>query len=168
MAAAAVLDVTVTPTREPERPAIADILRRCGVFREPEIAVALEVLDVYLSKPGQQDYQVYTASRAGAIAGYVCFGRNTMTDGTFELYWIAVDPEQRRHGTGRSLMTLAEYEVARQGGRLVCVETSSRDDYHATRKFYHDLGYRQAAVVADYYAVGDAKIILAKKIARAA
>ena len=65
-------------------------------------------------------------------------------------------------------MTLAEYEIARQGGRLISVETSSREDYHATRKFYHDLGYRQAAVVADYYAAGNSKIILTKKIARVA
>jgi ribosomal protein S18 acetylase RimI-like enzyme len=161
-------EITVTPTREQERPAIEAILRRCGVFREEEVAVALEVLDVYLYRLNQQDYQVCTAKRLGAVAGYVCFGRNTMTDATFELYWIAVDPAQHRHGVGRSLMTLAEYEIARQGGRLICVETSSRDDYHATRKFYHGLGYRQAARVDDYYAVGDAKIILTKRIARAA
>jgi ribosomal protein S18 acetylase RimI-like enzyme len=168
MAGNAGSDVTVTPTREQERPAIEGLLRRCGVFRDEEVAVALEVLDVYLYRLNQQDYQVFTAKRAGAVAGYVCFGRNTMTDGTFELYWIAVDPAHHRHGVGRSLMTLAEYEVARQGGRLICVETSSREDYHPTRKFYHGLGYRQAAVVPDYYAVGDSKIILTKRIASAA
>jgi ribosomal protein S18 acetylase RimI-like enzyme len=160
-------DVTVTPTREQERAAIEALLGRCGVFSAAEVEVALEVLDVYLYRLNQQDYQVYTAKRGGAVAGYVCFGRNTMTDGTFELYWIAVDPAQHRHGVGRSLMSLAEYEIARQLGRLICVETASRADYHATRKFYHDLGYRQAAVVADYYAVGDSKVILTKKIARA-
>lgn len=160
-------DVTLTPTREQERAAIGSILVRCGVFRPEEVAVAVEVLDVYLSKPGQQDYQVYTASRGGVPAGYVCFGRNSMTDGTFELYWIAVDPDHRRHGVGRSLMALAEYEARRQGGRLIAVETSSREDYHATRKFYLGLGYRQAASVADYYAPGDAKVILTRRIAAA-
>lgn len=161
-------EVTVTPTREQERPAIEALLRRCGVFRDEEIDVALEVLDVYLYRLNQEDYQVYTAKRGGAVAGYVCFGRNTMTDGTFELYWIAVDPEQHRRGVGRSLMTLAEYEISRQGGRLIAVETSSREDYHPTRKFYHDLGYRQAAVVADYYAPGDSKVILTRRIVRPA
>jgi ribosomal protein S18 acetylase RimI-like enzyme len=165
---AAGTDVTVTPTREQERPAIEGILRRCSVFSEEEVAVALEVLDVYLYRLNQQDYQIFTAARDGAAAGYVCFGHNTMTDRTFELYWIAVDPRQHRHGVGRSLMTLAEYEIARQNGRLISVETSSREDYHATRKFYLGLGYRQAAAVADYYAAGDTKIILTKKIARGA
>ena len=159
-------DVTVTPTREQERPAIEGLLRRCGVFSEEEVAVALEVLDVYLYRLNQQDYQVVTAKRGGAVAGYVCFGRNTMTDGTFELYWIAVDPDQHRHGIGRSLMALAEYDITRQGGRLISVETSSREDYHPTRKFYLDLAYRQAAVVPDYYAAGDSKIIITKKLAR--
>ena len=161
-------DVAVLPTREEDRPSIEGILRRCGVFRDEEVAVALEVLDVYLHRPGQQDYQVHTATRAGAVAGYVCFGRNTMTDGTFELYWIAVDPAQHRHGVGRALMGLAEREIAGQSGRLISVETSSREDYLATRTFYLGLGYRQAAVVADYYAVGDAKVILTKKVVRAA
>lgn len=157
-------DTTITPTREQERGAIASILRRCKIFREAEVQVALEVLDVYLFKLGQLDYQIYTASRAGHTVGYVCFGRNAMTDGTFELYWIAVDPDHHRHGIGHSLMSLAEYEVTRQGGRLLVVETSSRADYYPTRKFYLDLGYRQAAAVADYYAVGDGKIILTKKL----
>ena len=161
-------DVAVTATREQERPAIEGILRRCGVFRDEEIAVALEVLDVYLRRPGQQDYQVYTASHGGAVAGYVVFGRNTMTDGTFELYWIAVDPARHRHGVGRALMSRAEREISRQNGRLISVETSSREDYLATRTFYHGLGYREAAVVADYYASGDSKVILTKRVAHAA
>jgi ribosomal protein S18 acetylase RimI-like enzyme len=161
-------EVAVAPTRGEERPAIEEILRRCGVFHDGEVAVALEVLDVYLHRPDQRDYQVYTASRGGAVAGYVCFGLNTMTDRTFELYWIAVDPAQQRYGVGRSLMSLAEREISRQDGRLISVETSSREDYRATRAFYLDLGYREAAVVPDYYAAGDDKVILTKKMARAA
>jgi hypothetical protein len=51
---------------------------------------------------------------------------------------------------------------------MIVVETSSRDDYHATRKFYHDLGYRQAALVKDYYAVGDGKVILTRQLSSAA
>jgi len=161
-------DITVLPARAQERPAIEGILRRCGVFRDEEVAVAMEVLDVYFHRHGQQDYQVYTATREADVAGYVCFGRNAMTDRTFELYWIAVDPDQHRHGVGRSLMSLAEREIARQDGRLISVETSSRADYLATRGFYLGLGYREAAVVADYYAAGDSKVILTKRIARAA
>lgn len=161
-------DVTVAPTRRRERPAIEGILRGCGVFRDEEVAVALEVLDVYLDRPGQRDYQIHTAALSGQVAGYVCFGLNTMTDGTFELYWIAVDPPRHRHGVGRALMEFAEREISRQGGRLISVETSSRADYLATRSFYLGLGYRVAATVADYYAVGDAKVILTKLIERAA
>jgi ribosomal protein S18 acetylase RimI-like enzyme len=161
-------EVAVKPTLAGERAAIEDILGRCGVFRDEEVAVALEVLDVYLNRPDQQDYQVYTASIGDTVAGYVVFGRNTMTDGTFELYWIAVDPARHRRGVGQALMELAEREIARQQGRLISVETSSRDDYRATRSFYSGLGYRRAAVVRDYYAVGDSKVILTKQLAGAA
>jgi len=109
-------DVTVTPTREQERPAIEGILRRCGVFSEGRS-----------SSPSRSSTSISTGSPAGLPGVHrqarrrrrrLClFRRNTMTDGTFELYWIAVDPQQHRHGVGRSLMTLAEYEIARQNGR---------------------------------------------------
>jgi hypothetical protein len=65
-------------------------------------------------------------------------------------------------------MSRAESEISRQNGRLICVETSSREDYLATRTFYNGLGYREAAVVADYYASGDSKVILTKRVAHAA
>jgi len=159
-------DVTLTPAREPDLPALLGMLERTGVFRPAEVEVAREVLDIYFHKPGQRDYQVYTASRAGAPVGWVCFGLNALTEGTFELYWICVDPRAQRHGVGRSLMALAEYEAARQGGRIVVVETSSREDYHGTRRFYLALGYRQAALVPDYYAPGDGKVVLVKRLAR--
>jgi ribosomal protein S18 acetylase RimI-like enzyme len=161
-------DLTVIRAREQELPAIEGILRRAGAFQEPEIAVGLEVLESFFLRPSLQDSQVYTASLAGVPVGYVRFGRNTLTDGVFELSWLAVDPGHRRRGVGRSLITLAEYEATRQGGRMMVVEVPSREECYPARKLCHDLGYRQAALVPDYYAVGDGKVILVRKLARPA
>ncbi len=153
----------VLPAAGGDRPAIERILRRTGLFRDEEVAVALEVLDVYLFQEGQTDYQVYVAAVEGRTCGYVCFGLNSMTAGTFELYWIAVDPSRQGEGIGRVLMDAAERMASRQGGRMIAVETSSRPSYAPTRSFYMSRGYLEEARVADYYGPGDDKIIMTKR-----
>jgi ribosomal protein S18 acetylase RimI-like enzyme len=153
----------IEPADEHHRGAILSILRKSGLFKDFEIDVALEVLDVYLYQDGQQDYQVFIASVEGAVAGYVCLGLNAVTRGAFELYWIAVDPNRQRKGVGRTLMQAAEEEALARGGRLMAVETSSREDYGPTRSFYRRLGYGEEARIRDYYAPGDDKIIFVKR-----
>jgi ribosomal protein S18 acetylase RimI-like enzyme len=154
----------ISPAVPSDRPAIEAILHAAGLFSESEIKVALEVVDVYLFQDDQVDYQVFTSSRGGRVAGYVCFGLNALTVGVFELYWLAVDPPCRGLGVGGALMEFAENESLRQGGRKIAVETSSRLDYRHTLDFYHRRGYREEARVSDFYSIGDDKIILVKDI----
>ena len=158
----------ISPAAEPDRPSIEAILHAAGLFSEGEIKVAMEVVDVYLFQDDQVDYQVFTSTWKGRVAGYVCFGLNALTVGMFELYWIAVDPSCQGFGLGSGLMDYVEYESARQGGRKIAVETSSRRDYRHTVDFYRRRGYREEARVSDFYSIGDDKIILLKdlKVAR--
>src|SRR5205823_4553210 len=58
-----------------------------------------------------------------------------LTDGTYDLYWIAVDPATQGKGYGRRLNTFAESEVVRRGGRLLLIETASQEVYAATIRF---------------------------------
>jgi hypothetical protein len=46
----------------------------------------------------------------------------------------------------------------------VYVETSSRDQYEPTRRFYLKCGYRVDAVLEDFYAPGDGKVIFVKAL----
>jgi len=154
----------IEPADEQHRPAILSILKSTGLFKDFEIEVALEILDIYLYQDGQEDYQVFVAVVKGAVAGYVCFGRNAVTEGTYELYWIAVDPAFQRKGVGGTLMERVEAEATGQRGTMIAVETSSREDYGSTRSFYRGLGYTEEARVKDYYAPGDDKIIFVKRL----
>lgn len=156
--------VTLRPARQGDRPAIRELLEQTGLFRPAEIVVALEVIDVYLDRPDQEDYLIQTALADGSVAGYVCFGLNSMTVGTVELYWIAVAPSLQGRGIGSALLTFSEEESRRLGGRMICSETSSRDDYGPTLGFYRHHGYVEAARVTDYYAPGDDKIIFTKRL----
>jgi GNAT superfamily N-acetyltransferase len=98
------------------------------------------------------------------LLGYACFGPTPATEGTYDLYWLAVDPAAQGRGAGRALVQWVERELAGRGARLLVVETSSRPDYEHTRKFYARGGYAEAARVRDFYAPADDRIILTTRL----
>ena len=98
------------------------------------------------------------------MLGYCCYGKNPCTESSYDLYWIAVRKDQMGHGVGRKLMTLAEQSVVKMGGTIVWVETSGRAIYESTRAFYLAIGYEKIAVMPDFYAPGDDKIVFMKRV----
>jgi ribosomal protein S18 acetylase RimI-like enzyme len=143
--------------------AVRDILVKSEVFSAEEIAVALEVIEVYVGNPKQQDYDLYTAvDDQEKIVGYLCIGSTPITSGTFDLYWIAVHPESHGRGIGRELLTFAEDLVKSRRGRLLVAETSSLPRYEKARRFYELNRYNILARIKEYYAVGDDLIVYGK------
>ncbi len=148
-----------------DRQAIVELLRETGFFYREEVEVAAEVLDEALAKGPAGDYQSFCCEdEAGAAVGWVCFGATPCTQGTFDVYWLAVAPAAQGRGIGRKLMVHAEDSIRTRGGRLVIVETAGREAYAPTRSFYERIGYEEAARVADFYAEGDDKVIYTKRM----
>jgi ribosomal protein S18 acetylase RimI-like enzyme len=112
----------------------------------------------------RSDYEFIGAFEEDTLIGYVCFGATPSTDRTYDLYWIAVHPKAQRSGAGAALMTEVEWQLEQRGARLVVVETSSRDDYASTRRFYHKRGYNEAARVRDFYSPGDDRVVFSKRL----
>jgi ribosomal protein S18 acetylase RimI-like enzyme len=161
---AAAPSVRVASLSRRERPGVEVILRATGVFREDEITVAMEVLDAYLENP-EQDYSALGAfTQSGRLLGYVCYGPTPLTQGTCDLYWIAVSPEAHGRGVGTRLLQEVERRLARSGARLVIIETSSQPAYQPTRAFYERRGYHEVARVPDFYAPGDDRVIFARTL----
>jgi ribosomal protein S18 acetylase RimI-like enzyme len=156
-----------------DREQVHTILIRTGFFSEAEIEVAMELVDIFLARPGQKDYFVYVAESVGSaknpstgtqICGYLCFGPTPLTAGTYDLYWIAVHPEFQNQGIGKKMLTFLEQEVARLQGRLIIIETSSQNKYASTQAFYLHSGYQLAAQIKDFYQPGDDRMIYSKYI----
>jgi D-alanine-D-alanine ligase len=144
-----------------DRDRIEEISRAVAVFRADEIPVALEVFDGAVA--GSPDYLALGAVLDGRLVGWICWGPTPCTLGTFDLYWMAVDPAAQGAGVGSALITEMERRLAGVG-RLIVVETAGRTDYAPTRAFYEARGYRVAAVIPDFYAPGDAQVIYAKTL----
>lgn len=124
---------------------------------------ALELIDA-ASQAGNPDYQVLVASRDAKIVGYVCYGPTPMTDGTFDLYWIASDPLVRGQGVGAALVSAMEGDIRRRKGRLIRVETSAMEAYGPTRGFYAAMQYKEESRFRDFYKPGEDLIVLAKRL----
>ncbi len=144
-------------------PALNRILRETGAFTQAEVECAVELLEIVLNDPAQKDYQVAVAEQAEAVAGYILYGPVPLTEGNFDIYWIATDPAVQGLGLGRQLMEWAETDARRRGARMVCLETSSQGSYQRTRRFYDQAGYQEESRIRDFYKPGDDRITYVKR-----
>jgi ribosomal protein S18 acetylase RimI-like enzyme len=125
------------------------------------VAVAEEVIDSYLKDSFSSGYHILVADVDSIVTGYICYGPTPMTEGTWDIYWMAVAREKQDQGIG---MESAENEIVRAEGRLAIIETSSTPAYEKTRHFHLSHGYEIVARIPDFYAPGDAKLILQKRL----
>ena len=145
--------------------AIGKLLESTGFFHSYEIDVAKELSDINLEKGTEASgYHFIVAHEMEKMLGYCCYGLNPCTESSYDLYWIAVHNNQMNRGIGRKLMTLAEQSVEKLGGSIVWVETSGRAIYEPTRAFYLAIGYEKVAVLPDFYAPGDDKVVFMKRV----
>ena len=156
------MESRLRPLEEKDLTPLLDLLEAGAVFRPNELEVAREVLEAALTRGAESGYRCVVAEDTGRPVGFSCWGPTPGTEGTFDLYWIAVHPAMQRKGLASRLLDCAADEVARSGGRLLVVETSDSGLYAAARAFYESKGFRSVARIPDFYQVGDAKIIYTK------
>ncbi len=150
---------------ESDGPKILEIAANAGVFEPAEVDTVLELWNEYLQKgPDVSGYHFIVYREEDQILGFACFGPRALTEGTYDLYWIAVDKTCHGRGIGQSLLRQVEQMVRSRGGRLIFVETSGTDHYEATRRFYLRAGYEQEAVIRDFYRPKDDLVIFTRHL----
>jgi ribosomal protein S18 acetylase RimI-like enzyme len=140
-----------------DRNEIQRILADTHHFNNEEIKIAMELIDIYLNDVNQKDYIVYVYENDSSkmAEGYICYGRRPLTDWTYDLYWIAVDPNTHGKGIGSGLVKFMEDDLKTSKGRLVLIETSGKAEYENERRFYTKNGYEVQTVIKDFYRSGD-------------
>lgn len=157
-------DIAMRHRIEPEdRDRVRQIVESTAMFRPDEVGVAVELVDERLAKGEASGYHFAFAERAGEVAGYACFGPIACTIASFDLYWIAVartcrgggwDGGWSRRPSGKSAL----------GGQRIYIDTSGRPQYEPTRRFYERCGYAVQAVLPEFYAPGDDRVIFFKRL----
>lgn len=135
-----------------------------GFFYPEEVETAVELVEDRLVKGPRCGYHFIFAEEEGRTVGYTSYGPIACTKTSFDLYWICVAGDARGKGLGTQLLEASERAIRALGGTRVYIETSMRELYEPTRAFYIARGYTAAAVLDDFYAPGDAKVIYVKVI----
>ncbi len=106
-----------------------------------------------------KDTMVLVASTDGVIAGFTImrFGENQA-----HLFLLAVQPEFRRTGIGRSMMQWLEKSCRAAGIQQVRLEV--RASNRGAMRFYRNLGYRFLGKVAGYYDRRESAAIMARSL----
>lgn len=105
-----------------------------------------------------------SAVHAGDLVGFAYAEPERMTDGTFNMLLIAVDPRRQRSGAGKALVGACEEKLRGRGARVLIVETSSSDEFARTRAFYSRQGFVEEASIRDFYTEGEHKIVFWKHL----
>jgi ribosomal protein S18 acetylase RimI-like enzyme len=153
---------TAVSTQDP--PAVRELTSATGFFRPDEVEVAVELVQERIVRGPTSGYEFVFVDTADRMAGYACYGPIACTTSSYDLYWIAVHPDYQGKGIGSALIRETESRIGQAGGQGIYVETSSRPVYEPTRAFYVSRGYVQAALLEDFYAPGDGKVIYVKRL----
>ncbi|MFO1039176.1 MAG: GNAT family N-acetyltransferase [Geminicoccaceae bacterium] len=87
-----------------------------------------------------------------------------MTDGTWNLFLIAVRENRQGQGVGARLTRHVERTLAERGARILLVETSGLPAFERARAVYRRLGFVEEARIREFYAEAEDKVVFWKKL----
>ncbi len=147
-----------------DREPLRQLLRKIDAFDEEDHVTAMELINIAIESPEQKDYLfILAGSDEGSCIGYACYGPTPLTQGTYDLYWIAVDPAWARQGIGTRLLRAVEEVIREARGRMMVIETSSSERYERTRHFYLKNGYHLEETIPDFYQPGENRVTYIKR-----
>ncbi len=153
----------IRPMQGCDKPIAMKILRETGFFTSSEIKVAEELVDVYLNDPDQKDYKIIVSEDTNhQVVGFMIYGPTPLTRGVMDLYWIAVAPEAQKQGFGKKMIHWLEQQMEENNGKLLIIETSSKEQYERTRRFYQSQNFIESVRVKDFYRPNDDRIVYVK------
>lgn len=153
----------IRPVVAADLPALRRVIDATGLFPS---AMLGDMIAGYLSGDAPDEIWLTDAGEAPCAIAYAAPER--MTEGTWNLYLIAVHPSRQREGRGAALVRHMEDVVSARGGRILLVETSGLAEFEGTRAFYRQRGYAPEARIRDFYREGEDKVVFRKRLAAAA
>lgn len=161
--------------RESDAAAVRRLVADTAFFHEEEIDIAVELVEETLQRGQASGYAFVFADAPrggpdddpgedGGLLAYTCYGPIPATASSYDLYWIAVAPSSQGQGLGAAILRESERRAREAGATRMYVDTSGREQYRPTRAFYERMGYEVAAVLRDFFAPGDDKVIYVRRL----
>lgn len=148
------MQISIHEMRRDHIPALKVVLERTGLF---PAEMLLPMAEPWLTE--QADHLWLVALDGEHPIGFAYVEPERMTEGTFNLLAIAVDPERQGRGVGKALVSHLMQRLSNDGGRILLVETSSLDEFAATRAFYEGQAFTREARIRDFYRDGEDKVV---------
>jgi len=149
------------------RPVIPEDIDILKTIIEQNDLFPCELLDDMISPYFKQEYETdfwITYMDNGRPVAIAYYAPERMTEGTYNLYLIAVSPDYQGKGIGKELLVHIENHLKNRGERILLVETSGLPAFESSRNFYRMNNYHQEAVIREFYAQGDDKVVFWKKL----
>ncbi|MEO0408236.1 MAG: GNAT family N-acetyltransferase [Cyanobacteria bacterium P01_A01_bin.135] len=133
-----------------------------GLFEPKELAELKTMLLAYLSDEANSGEFWLTNEGDDGPVGVAYCAPERMTEGTWNLLFIAIHPDHQGQGRGGQLIRHIEQLLKERGAHLLIAETLA--EFEQTRAFYRQCGYREEAHIHDFYAPGADKIVYCKAL----
>jgi GNAT superfamily N-acetyltransferase len=143
---------------------VREIVESTKFFYNHEIDIAAELVAERLEDGESTGYFFVFAELDGVTVAYSCFGPITMSQTSFDLYWIAAHNDYRGKGIGRIVLEETCRRAKAMGCSIIIAETSGLPHYAPTRSFYISNNFELEATLKDFYAMGDDKLFYTKRI----
>lgn len=150
--------LAVRPALPADLPFWKSVITATGLF-PPELLD--EMSAPFFASP---DDAFWLTLEDGAPCGLAYCAPERMTDGTWNLLLIAVDPSRQGQGGGAALLAAVEDIAGQRGGRVLLVETSGSAGFEQTRGFYLRGTFVEEARIRDFYQEGEDKLVFWKRI----
>lgn len=138
-----------------------------GLFESNQIEELAQMLGQHFSD-GKDSAGLWFTDYENEPRGVAYVAPERMTEGTWNLYLIAIHPDHQRQGHGAALLKHIEQMLAKRNERVLLVETSGLEDFEYVRAFYKRSGYEEEARIREFYKAGDDKTIFRKALKSAA
>lgn len=134
-----------------------------GLFDPNQTDDLAQMLDRHFSDKDEiQD--IWLTDYDNEPVGIAYIAPERMTEGTWNLYLIAVHPDRQKQGRGKALLSYVEQMLMKRGERILLVETAGTDDFEYVREFYRQNGYEEEARIREFYTAGIDKIVFRKAL----
>lgn len=153
----------IRPTTSDDTSALIALAEVSGLFEPNQADELSQMLAQHFDGNGNSlDFWITDDDNGPVGVAYVAPER--MTEGTWNLYLIAIHPDRQRQGRGKRLLDHVERMLTNRGERVLLVETSGTEDFEYVRTFYRKSGYIEEARIRNFYAAGVDKIIYLKSL----